>query len=119
METIKWNEVEARAKKMTDHELKFAIKDCLEASKALDGCEPKGKDSGYYMDEATIYKKALDSRQPKKVNIYVVTLSHDTDSSVMGAYKLRVDAEQCIEDNKNEYGNPDEYEWEVTPTTLQ
>ena len=120
MQNIDWTATTARAKKMDDDALTFAIKDCLEASEALDGCDPKGKDSGYYMDEASIYRREQLSRRPKPVRVFIATQTHYSDGCyTLGAYKTRQKAWDAIEEYKSECGNEEEYEWDVDTTTLE
>lgn len=65
MQNLNWTEVEARAKTMTDDELRYAIKDCREAAEAM-GNEPRfGKDQGYYTDEGSVYAGELRRRAEK------------------------------------------------------
>jgi len=53
---IDWNREEARAKRMTDAELQFAIKDAYEAAKA-------GMNEGKYMDQISTYRQELNKRK--------------------------------------------------------
>jgi len=56
------------ASKMRDAELLWAHKDCVETAEAMDAIERKygatlrGKDAGYYRDEASIYEAELRRR---------------------------------------------------------
>jgi hypothetical protein len=60
---IDWTAVVEKARRMTDGELKYAIGDAYEAARALQGAEVKGKDAGYYSDEASVYVAELSSRK--------------------------------------------------------
>jgi hypothetical protein len=57
--TLDWKAKEAYAKKLDVEGLRFAIKDCIEAATALP------ENSGYYHDEASVYRKELDKRMKK------------------------------------------------------
>lgn len=53
---LNWNEVEARAKEMSDSNLLGAYNDCVD-------CIRKGvANEGYYYDEASVYWRALKKR---------------------------------------------------------
>lgn len=62
-ESLNWAAVERRALQMSDAELNYAARDAAEAASALDGAEGlSGKDSGYYRDEASVYRRELARR---------------------------------------------------------
>ena len=52
---IDWEATKEHAKKMSVDQLKWSLKDCI-------SCVKKNVDSGYYSDEATIYRDELRSR---------------------------------------------------------
>jgi len=57
MRQLNWKEKTARAKKMTDEELFYAINDCHD-------CIQKGVvDEGYYFDEAQVYETEIQTRR--------------------------------------------------------
>jgi len=72
---------EEKAKKMTEAELKFQIKDAKEASQA----NPEGHKSGYYQDEVHVAVKELNNRKGKrwaygtKINEWVLVDKKDRD----------------------------------------
>lgn len=66
MQTLDWNAVEARAKKMGAEELAYAIVDCVKAAEAI-GEEALGKDASYYRDEASVYRAEIRRRHPRHV----------------------------------------------------
>ena len=59
-------EIEKKAKKMSIAELYYAKDDCFKASKALRGCNCKGKDENYYADEGFTYSDEIRRRQKLK-----------------------------------------------------
>lgn len=59
MKQIDWAGKKIMAKRMTDDELRFAIKDCLEAA----SCHPRDWQEGYYHDEASVYRAEQDRRK--------------------------------------------------------
>lgn len=65
---INWIAKGELAAKMKDAELVWALKDCVETAEAMDAVERKhgatlrGKDAGYYRDEASIYEAELRRR---------------------------------------------------------
>ncbi len=63
MQNIDWNAKAAIARKMTLSELHYARLDCVKTARALGTAAMIGKDSGYYMDEASIYRTELDRRR--------------------------------------------------------
>lgn len=52
----------ARARRMTDAGLLYAITDCRKAAEAI-GEHAVGKDASYYRDEASVYHQELNSRR--------------------------------------------------------
>ena len=55
---LDWKAKEAIAKKLTGAELRYAIVDCIDADRA-------GTGDGYYVDEASVYRKELRNREGK------------------------------------------------------
>ena len=53
---IDWNREEERAKRMTDEELQYSIKDAYEAAQA-------GMNEGKYMDQISVYRQELNRRK--------------------------------------------------------
>jgi hypothetical protein len=53
---IDWTATAARAAKMTDAGLHYAMLDCAATAKALGDAPMQGKDSGYYLDELSVYR---------------------------------------------------------------
>ena len=60
MKTLNWNQVEAKAKKMSVVELAYSIKDCCEARDASRGWNPENEN--YYQDEASVYSREYNKR---------------------------------------------------------
>ena len=82
---IDWNAVQARAKKMSDDELEYAIRDCRAAAAAM-GREPRaGKDQGYYDDEASVYSAELSKRKKSGKNENATPLREWIDVDVVEA----------------------------------
>lgn len=48
-----------KAKTMSDDQLEYAIKDCMD-------CVKKGIDQSYYQDEASVYRDELNKRKKTK-----------------------------------------------------
>lgn len=63
MKTLNWNQVEAKAKKMSVVELEYSVKDCCEARDASRGWNPENEN--YYQDEASVYSRELRRRLDK------------------------------------------------------
>jgi len=64
MKTLDWNSKQAYAKTLSNKELLYAIKDCIETANA-------NKDNeGYYHDEASVYRAELVKRKEYTVNLY-------------------------------------------------
>lgn len=62
MQTINWNQKQDAAKKMTTNQLVWAISDCVATAEAMGSAPMMGKDAGYYMDEASVYRTELAKR---------------------------------------------------------
>lgn len=60
---LDWSAVEARARKMSVAELHYARLDAAKTADALEGAEVRGKDAGYYRDEASVYAREMDRRR--------------------------------------------------------
>jgi len=67
MQTLNWTATEARAKRMTDEQLTWAIDDCITTAQLLGPGEQIGKDQGYYHDEASVYRQELNRRRPRAI----------------------------------------------------
>ncbi len=69
MKRIDWKAKEAYAKGLTVDQLHFAIKDCLDCvdiwSRYPELGDPDGN-AAYYSDEASVYRRELESRNTKK-----------------------------------------------------
>lgn len=62
MENLDWAATEAKAKKMTDTALHYAVLDCRESVRVMGNFVFKGKDAGYYRDELSVYSRELTRR---------------------------------------------------------
>jgi len=67
-----WNDLEKRARKMSDEALAYSANDAMEAAECAEAIEREGiperscaKSGGYYRDEATIYRTELRKRANK------------------------------------------------------
>lgn len=60
---VNWAALEAKAKTMDLAALHYARLDCVKTARALAGSEVKGKDEGYYTDEASVYAREMGRRQ--------------------------------------------------------
>jgi hypothetical protein len=57
---VDWKRVASKARKMTQAELEYAMKDCMECIKA--GCDVE-----YYSDEASVYRTELTKRGVRSI----------------------------------------------------
>jgi len=55
VKNLDWNTKQRIAKKMTNDQLQYALKDCVL-------CMYQGVDEGYYADEASVYREELRKR---------------------------------------------------------
>jgi hypothetical protein len=62
---VNWAAIEAKAKKMSNEELIYAMSDCRECCRAMGNAEMFGKDSNYYRDESSVYHRILTARRTK------------------------------------------------------
>ena len=58
--TTNFSKFESKAKEMSNLALEYSIRDCVAAAKACAGHDSKRE--GEYMDEASAYRKELNSR---------------------------------------------------------
>jgi hypothetical protein len=74
IKTLNWNGKAEIAKGMTENELLYAVSDCVK-------CVRLGIDSGYYSDEASVYRAELTKRGYDIKNQNTVIQSYLTTSN--------------------------------------